>query len=193
MSRINLANWIDCTEVEGPGKRFALWVQGCERHCPGCCNPQFLDFIPKNVVEASFVCELIEKSQIKNGIEGITLLGGEPVLQAKGLSEVASFCKKRDLSVITFTGYALADLLADHIPYTDELLQYTDILADGYFDKNKPEKFRNWVGSSNQCFHFLTDRYKSGIEYDERFSHGFELRIFTDGTLVSNGSSIDSL
>jgi len=93
----------------------------------------------------SVVCELIIESQIKNGIEGITLLGGEPVLQAKGLSEVASFCKKRDLSVITFTGYALADLLADHIPYTDELLQYTDILADGYFDKNKPGFGQNCI------------------------------------------------
>jgi len=187
MAKLNIASWVDCTEVEGPGKRFALWVQGCQRHCPGCCNPQFFDFISKNVVDASFVCELIKKSHTENGIEGITLLGGEPVLQAKGLSEVAMFCREMKLSVMTFTGYTLTDLLAEHIPYVDELLQYTDILVDGHFDKDNPETVRNWVGSTNQSFHFLTDRYKSGIEYDERFSHGFELRIKTDGTLTSNG------
>ena len=29
------------TVVEGPGKRLAIWVQGCEIRCPGCCNPRF--------------------------------------------------------------------------------------------------------------------------------------------------------
>lgn len=193
MSRINVADLIECTEVEGPGKRFAIWVQGCERRCPGCCNPHFLDFVPKNVMDSVELCELIEKSQQENGIEGITLLGGEPFLQAKGLSEVAMFCRKIELSIMTFTGYTLVDLLVDCISYADELLQYTDVLVDGYFDKEKPETTRNWVGSSNQCFHFLTDKYQSGIEYDERFSHGFELRIKLDGTLISNGFPLESL
>ena len=193
MSKINVADFIENTEVEGPGKRFAIWVQGCQRHCPGCCNPHFLDFVPKNIVDSSVICEWIEKSFCQNKIEGVTLLGGEPFLQAKGLSEVTKFCKEKDLSVMVFTGYDLTDLLDNCIPYAEELLRYTDLLVAGYFDKNKPETVRNWAGSSNQCFHFLTDRYKSGIEYDERFSHGFELRIFTGGTLVSNGFPLDSL
>ena len=193
MTKINVAEFIENTEVEGPGKRFAIWVQGCQRHCPGCCNPHFLDFVPKNVMDSVELCELIEKSQQENGIEGITLLGGEPFLQARGLSEVAKFCREHNLSVMTFTGYCLASLLAKEILYADELLTNTDLLVDGFFDKDNPETVRNWVGSTNQQFHFLTDFYTSGIEYDERFSHGFELRVKLDGTLTSNGFPLNSL
>ncbi|MDR2705939.1 MAG: radical SAM protein [Planctomycetaceae bacterium] len=107
--------------------------------------------------------------------------------------EIAKHCQTLGLSVIVFTGYALADQIAEQICYVDELLQHTDLLMDGYFDKNNPETRRNWVGSTNQQFHFLTDRYKSGIEYDERFSHGFELRIKSDGSLLSNGFPLESL
>ena len=187
MAKINIAQYLENTEVEGPGKRFAIWVQGCQRRCPGCCNPQFLDFMPKTIVDAKQLCKCIENSKQRNGIEGITFLGGEPVLQAKGLSEIAHYCHDSGLSVMLFTGYTLDDLLRENLPFVDELLRYTDLLVDGAFDQNKLETKRNWVGSSNKNFHFLTDFYKSGIEYDTRFSHGFELRINQDGTLQTNG------
>lgn len=187
MANINMAQYLENTEVEGPGRRFAIWVQGCHRHCQGCCNPQFLDFIPRPIINTPKVCSFIEKSKRYNGIEGVTFLGGEPILQAKGLSEIARFCHDIGLSVMVFTGYTHEEILREKLPYVDELLQYTDLLVDGAFDQTKPETKRNWVGSTNQRFHFITDFYKSGIEYDERFSHGFELRIDSDGTLQTNG------
>lgn len=187
MSKLNIAHFIENTEVEGPGRRFTIWVQGCQRRCPGCCNPQLLNFIPKTIVEAAQLCACIKDSKLNHGIEGVTFCGGEPMLQAKGLSEIAQFCHKNGLSVMTFTGYTLTELSTENIPFIDKLLQYTDLLVDGTFDKSKLEKKRNWVGSTNQCFHFLTDFYQSGIEYDERFSHGFELRIYSDGSVQTNG------
>mgnify|MGYP001548512049 CR=1 FL=1 len=39
---VNVALVVPCHEAEGPGKRWALWVQGCPILCPGCCNPEFL-------------------------------------------------------------------------------------------------------------------------------------------------------
>ncbi len=187
MSRLNIAHYLDCTEVEGPGKRFAIWVQGCLRRCDGCCNPQFQDFVPKTIVDTAQLCMYIEASHSENKIEGVTFLGGEPMLQAKGLSEIAQFCREHGLSVMTFTGYVLEELRNDPLPFADELLQYTDLLVDGAYDKTRPEKKRNWVGSTNQRFHFLSAYYKRGIELDERYSHGFELRIRSDGTMVANG------
>lgn len=187
MSKINIANYLESTEVEGPGKRFAVWMQGCQRQCPGCCNPQFSDFVPKMLMDSKELCGHIADSLQRNEIEGVTFLGGEPMLQAKGLSEVAAFCQEKRLSVMVFTGYALDALLAERLPFVDELLCHTDLLVDGFFDENNRDEKRNWVGSVNQQFHFLTDFYKRGIEYDDRFSHGFELRIRSDGTLQTNG------
>lgn len=187
MSKLNIAHIIECTEVEGPGKRFVIWVQGCLRRCPGCCNPNLFDLVPKTIVEAEQIFACIDESKKNNGIEGATFLGGEPMLQAKGLSEIARSCREIGLSVIVFTGYTREELIVENLPFVDELLQYTDLLIDGAFEMEKPEVKRNWVGSTNQRFHFLTDFYKSGIEYDVRFSHGFELRIHADGTLQTNG------
>ena len=39
MAYLNLASIRMCTESEGPGRRLAIWVQGCKKRCPGCCNP----------------------------------------------------------------------------------------------------------------------------------------------------------
>lgn len=187
MAKINIACYVENTEVEGPGKRFAIWVQGCQRRCPGCCNPLFLDFVPKMIMESSQVCSLVENAKRNNDIEGVTFLGGEPMLQAKGLSEVANYCHKMGLSVMVFTGYTLSELQNEQLPFVDELLKHSDLLVDGAYEKNNREEKRNWVGSTNQCFYFLTDFYKAGIEYDERFSHGFELRVQADGTIQTNG------
>ena len=41
---MQIAQVVPCTEAEGPGKRFAVWFQGCPLRCPGCCNPEFLPF-----------------------------------------------------------------------------------------------------------------------------------------------------
>ncbi len=187
MPKLNIAGFVEDTVVEGPGRRFALWVQGCHRRCAGCCNPGMLDFVPKTIVDASWVCDRIEASRCANGIEGVTFLGGEPMLQAEGLSEVARFCRERALSVMVFSGYTLEELEAEELPFAAELLQNTDVLVDGAFDAARPERERHWVGSANQRFHYLTGFYGSGIERDPRFPHGFELRFRTDGTVLANG------
>ena len=41
---LSVAQIVPCTEAEGPGRRFALWFQGCPLRCPGCCNPEMLPF-----------------------------------------------------------------------------------------------------------------------------------------------------
>lgn len=50
---LNLGSWVDCTEVEGPGRRAALWVQGCLKRCPSCCNPGHLPLVARRRVPAA--------------------------------------------------------------------------------------------------------------------------------------------
>lgn len=164
MPYLNLSEIRDCTEAEGPGKRFAIWCQGCDRHCKGCCNEDKQPFIAKHVVDTDDLKALILQSKEKNGIEGVSFIGGEPMLQPEGFADIAKWCHENDLSVLTFTGYLYQELLDMHNPHVDALLSNMDLLVDGPFVEALLDKERDWIGSTNQKLHFLTDRYAPGIE-----------------------------
>lgn len=183
---LNLNGFLDATRAEGPGLRACLWVQGCLRNCPGCCNVDQLPLEPRTVVPASAVCEWLAAAQTAHGIEGVTFLGGEPLLQARGLADVARFARARSLSVMVFTGYDLEDCRRDPLPGVPELLAATDVLVDGAYLRDRPERVRNWVGSTNQRFHYLTSAYDAAIETDPRYRHVVELRE-EEGRLLLNG------
>jgi anaerobic ribonucleoside-triphosphate reductase activating protein len=175
------------TECEGPGRRYALWVQGCRIRCPGCCNPQF--FAARGGRSSSPEAILEELRGSAAGLEGITLLGGEPFDQAAALAQVARGARELGLSVMTFSGYRLEELSARPDPGTHALLAATDLLVDGPYDASRPETVRRWVGSLNQRFHFLTDRYAAGIEYPRagEARSGIEIEIAADGALRIRG------
>lgn len=96
MSYLNLAAIRPCTEAEGPGKRFAIWCQGCLRRCPGCCNPHMQPMERRHLVEVDKLMELILKHKAKDGIEGVSFIGGEPILQAEGFAELAQNVRMKD-------------------------------------------------------------------------------------------------
>src|ERR1700684_2520258 len=86
---LSLAQTVACTEAEGPGKRFALWFQGCPLRCPGCCNPEMLPFDGGHAVAVSTLIEKIHSALKEHGVEGVTLLGGEPLAHAAGAAVLA--------------------------------------------------------------------------------------------------------
>lgn len=156
--RLEVGQVVRATAAEGPGLRFALWLQGCPLRCPGCCNPEFLvagrgEWRPLR----SLVDEL--DAALAEGIEGITLLGGEPLAQAAGAAAFAREARMRGLSVMLFTGYTLEEAreLGDE---ARSLLALCDVVVDGPYLREQPETRRRWIGSRNQRVHFLTDRYR---------------------------------
>lgn len=158
--RLRVAQVVPSTEAEGPGRRFAIWFQGCPLRCPGCCNPEMLPFSGGDERTAADLVEDIAEVQLHHRIEGITLLGGEPLAHAAGGAILAREARKLGLSVMIFSGYTLAEarLLPD--PAVAELLALTDILVDGPYLRERPDTQRRWIGSTNQQIHFLTDRYR---------------------------------
>lgn len=186
MAWLNLAAIVDATEAEGPGVRTAIWVQGCLKRCPSCCNPDFLKIKPANVVEVEQLKKRIELNKNNFDIEGITLLGGEPVLQAQGLSELAQFAHSINLSVMLFTGYKLQELDKCRFVGIDKLLNHLDVVVDGEFELDIVERNRNWVGSTNQKFHYLTNRYDCSIESMAEVVTN-EWRINAQGQVSTNG------
>lgn len=186
MPLLNVAGWAECTEAEGPGRRFALWVQGCLLQCPGCCNPQMFDFSPRTILDADELFALVLRAKESCEIEGVTFLGGEPMLQAKGLSHLAALCRSHDLSVMVFTGYRLEDLRTGSILNANDLIGLTDILVDGPYIRELPDQNRRWTGSRNQRFRYLSDRYAPGLEAAAT-ERDTEVTIRLDRTLRLNG------
>ena len=115
-SHLNIATRIPCTSVEGPGFRYALWVQGCDIGCIGCCNQELLPFVRRQIISSSEIVLEIERARELHGIEGVTFLGGEPTYQAKGLAEIAASCQLQGLSVMLFTGFQLGQLRQRNLP-----------------------------------------------------------------------------
>ncbi len=176
----------DDTEAEGPGRRWALWVQGCPIRCPGCCNPEMFD----ERAGAAWSLEDLEArlgAAADRGVEGITLLGGEPFEQAAGAAAVARAARARGLTVMVFSGYTLAELQAR--PDAGPLLALADLLVDGPYDRERPEPpppiGRRWIGSTNQVMHYLTSAY-SPDEPRMRAPNTVELH-WRDGRLLVNG------
>ncbi len=156
-SILNLAQVVPCTEAEGPGKRFAVWFQGCPLRCPGCCNPEFLLFAGGIPIPVSELIRQLESADV----EGITLLGGEPFAHAEGAALLAEVSRSRGFGVMIFSGYTLEELQANPDPAVARLLAATDLLVDGPFVREQPDTTRRWIGSTNQRIHFLTERYRS--------------------------------
>jgi anaerobic ribonucleoside-triphosphate reductase activating protein len=158
---LQVAQIVPATEAEGPGLRFALWFQGCPLRCPGCCNPEMLPFEGGQRMGLADVVAQVEEAVRTEGIEGVTLLGGEPLAHAGGGAALARAVRDRGLTVMIFSGFTLeeARLLSD--PAVAELLSHTDILVDGPYIREQPDATRRWIGSTNQQIHFLTDRYQA--------------------------------
>lgn len=162
MGWLNLACVRFSTRAEGPGRRFAIWVQGCTKRCKGCCNPEMQEIRPNCVVDTRDLIRLIDYAKREHQIEGITFVGGEPFLQAEGCGEVAAWCRENGLSVLTFSGFLYQEL--KEIKCAERFLEHIDVLVDGPFIQEQYEEKRDWIGSANQKVWYLTDRYTPEIE-----------------------------
>jgi anaerobic ribonucleoside-triphosphate reductase activating protein len=116
-----------------------------------------------------------------------TFFGGEPMLQAQGVAVVAEGAQKLGLSVMVFSGYTRTEIDDLRLPGSYDLLRHTDVLVDGPYEKDLPELTRHWVGSTNQQFHYLTNRYDAKIENLGTIDRACEFRFRSDGTVFING------
>jgi anaerobic ribonucleoside-triphosphate reductase activating protein len=103
----------------------------------------------------------LDAAHAAHGIEGITLLGGEPLAHAAHGAALAHAAWERGLTVMVFSGYTLAEARTKQDVHIDALLAHTDILVDGPYLRDQPDTSRRWIGSTNQQIHFLTPRYRA--------------------------------
>lgn len=141
----------------GPGIRFVLWTQGCQRRCPGCMTPESQRMNGGFSADTTQLAKQILKSERK----GLTISGGEPFLQAKALAElIREIRKEADPGVMIYTGFTIQELQESENPDYKELLGQCDLLVDGPYMQELNDS-KNLRGSSNQRAIALTDRYRN--------------------------------
>ena len=180
---LNLMGYVDQSQVNGPGCRAVIWVQGCSRECPGCFNVESWSF---DVNQLMSVDELVEKI-ISNPLnEGVTFSGGEPFWQAESLAELARRVKAKGLNVMSFTGFTLEQLQSKSAPTgSRDLLAELDILVDGaYLESYAVNSPTSPVSSSNQRVHVFNLSLKDRINWA---SDQTEIHILKDGSRLVTG------
>ena len=176
----NVASVKTRTEALGPGRRMAIWFQGCNLNCKGCCNPELQPLEPRHLVRLSEILRIASVAKEENGIEGVTLIGGEPTLQAS-LPALAEGLQSLGLGVIMFTGRLFSEL-------DESLTRHLDTVIDGRFEIDNRDKVRNLVGSNNQRIINITNRYADDDWFTKLRPDYAEIDL--DGeTVVSSGSS----
>jgi anaerobic ribonucleoside-triphosphate reductase activating protein len=114
------------------------------------CPTNALELSVKELTDTEF-SEVIEKQKaFEDG--GITFSGGEPFCQAEAFSALADEIKKRNLDIVTFTGYTLEELreMAKTDKAVGDLLDKTDLLIDGPFINAEKDLTLQFRGSRNQ-------------------------------------------
>ncbi len=153
---MNYATIKYCDISNGPGVRTSLYVSGCTHHCEGCFNPMTWDFAYGEEFTDEVKEEILHSLE-PDYIEGITLLGGEP-MEIKNQPEVldlVSKVKKRypSKTVWCFSGYTLEELKESErcrCDATDTLLSMIDVLVDGEFHLGEKDISLRFRGSRNQ-------------------------------------------
>ena len=133
--------------VDGPGYRLAVFVQGCPHGCPGCHNPGMHDPAGGRLSDTAEIIAQLGKNPL---VRGVTLTGGEPMMQAAALCEVAEAAREKGMSVWCYTGYTLEALTRENNPDRMRLLGLVDVLVDGPYIARERSLDLLYCGSKNQ-------------------------------------------
>ncbi|TVP68641.1 MAG: radical SAM protein [Leptolyngbya sp. LCM1.Bin17] len=182
-NHLNIMGYVNRSQVNGPGSRAVLWVQGCLRECPGCFNPASWSFESNQIVS---VDELVERILADPENEGVTFSGGEPFWQAPALAMVAQRVKAAGLNVMSFSGFTLGELQGPTAPPgAQALLDQLDILVDGpYVESLALHDPTSPVSSRNQRVRVFNPAMGDRINWA---SDQMEVHIFKDGSRLVTG------
>lgn len=170
---MNYAAIYEQDTANGPGLRTALFVSGCDRHCPGCHNPQAWDFgFGKPFTEETQ--NYIISTMKPDGIDGLSILGGEPFAE-ENFIQVGLFVENirkefgNKKTIWVYSGYTYEEL-ADRKNYIipvqyiirKYILENSDVLVDGPYIEAERDISLAFRGSRNQRIIDLRKTRESG-------------------------------
>lgn len=142
--------------VDGPGIRTVIFFSGCKLRCKYCHNPEMWMMGSKNMSVDEVVSKVIRnKPYFKRNNGGVTLSGGEPLLQVDFLTSLCKRLKEEGIHIALDTaGYGIGKY--------DEVLKYVDlVLLD--IKHTTSEGFTSLTGGRiEETFDFIESLNKSG-------------------------------
>lgn len=136
--------------VDGPGVRYVLFMQGCPMRCLYCHNPDTWEIGVGEEITAEEVIAEVEKNRPFYRGGGITVTGGEPLLQIDFLTELFMLAHEKGIhTAIDTSGVTYSQENAVYLEKLDKLIKYTDLvmLDIKHIDDNSHRKL---TGKTNK-------------------------------------------
>ena len=136
--------------ANGPGVRASIFVSGCRFNCKGCFNKEAQDFNYGNIYTKEVENKFMEYV-LDDNVKGISILGGEPLMQTMDdslLNLLKRIKKESNKEIWMWTGFIYETAILDE--KRKEILNYVDVLVDGQFDESKKVLNLKFRGSTNQ-------------------------------------------
>lgn len=140
--------------ANGPGIGVSVFLQGCERHCEGCFNPETWDFEGGQEFTQDTLKHIIN-ALTANGIKRhLSILGGEPLHPNNlFLTQLIISTVKQELpetKIYIWTGYTIEELRKSSSKALQYILSTADVLIDGPYIEAERDITLPMRGSRNQ-------------------------------------------
>lgn len=166
---------MESSQVNGPGRRAVIWVQGCSLGCTGCFNKRSHSTAGGREVKIPVLVDWLKSLWLAGAISGLTISGGEPMEQAAELSTfLEAVCSGLpSLSIGLFSGYAESELVqgqfradsslsrAERGDLWQRIRRHLDFAVLGRYNRLQPSD-RPLATSRNQQLLLLSDRHPEG-------------------------------
>lgn len=148
---MNYSGYYKFDTSNGEGVRCTLFCSGCTLHCDECFNKETWKFNHGTLYTQEFE-DVILKDLSNSYVRGLSILGGDP-WDKRNIQTVTNLCRRvktelPEKDIWCWSGNTLLELQS-RIDCT-ELLDLTDTLIDGRFEKDKTDLKLIYRGSSNQ-------------------------------------------
>lgn len=146
INSLRLASPLEVDSVSnGDGLRMVLWFQGCLYECKGCHN---LESWAIDGGQVYLIEDIVNEIKKHPHNEGLTLSGGDPLLQISALKILLPQLKDLGLNIWLYTGDVYENLIKDS--NFRDIIKYIDILVDGPFVEKMLDLNLSYRGSTNQ-------------------------------------------
>ena len=146
------------TEVNGPGTRNMVHVQGCTLGCVGCFNAK--TWPKETALSNKLHINTLANLLLEGDPDGITISGGEPLQQAEPVITLINTLREASpsLHILLFTGYTEEEV--ESLGLLDTLRKLSDIIVFGRFEQGDliPQPHSELRGSRNQTVYYKEDR-----------------------------------